>query len=129
MPCVHNHGNAGENTRDDTVMMDQVIMCVKNIRPVAPQLPYHLPHGAEVWPSGLLKRSNAYTCRGRFSCNSTGMGEAIEYRHMAFGKLTICKVDCQPFKSTHIEIVDKLYDSHRALKAPFFHSGLLDSCH
>jgi len=37
---------------------------------------------------------------------------------MALLKLTVREVNGQPFKSTHIEIIDKLYDSHRALYSP-----------
>jgi hypothetical protein len=40
------------------------------------------------------------------------MSQAVDEGLMTFRLLTIRKVNGQPFQATHIEIVDKLHDSH-----------------
>ena len=125
MTGIDDHRDPGEYSRHHTVMMNQMIMRMQNVRPVVSQLSGHFPYGAEVWPGRFLKRSHAYASRRRLSRKPAGMSKAIEYRYMALRKLTIRKVNGQPFKSTHIEIIDKLYDSHRALYSPFLDSAFL----
>ena len=125
MTGIDNDGNIRDSTRHYTIMMDQVIMRMQNVRTITSQLLRHLPNYTKARPGGFSKRSHAYASLGRLSRKPAGMSKAIEYRYMALRKLTIRKVNGQPFKSTHIEIIDKLYDSHRALYSPFLDSAFL----
>jgi hypothetical protein len=112
MTGVDYHWNASEPASDYAVVMDQVIMSMQNIRPINPQLRGHLSSGAQMWSGRLLKRSYEYTFLSRLCSDSPRMRQTVDRRHMAGRKLTIRQVDCQPFKTTHIEIVNKLNNPH-----------------
>ena len=61
---------------------------------------------------GLFKRMYGYAHSGSLCREPAGMGKAIDRRPLAVRKLAARKIDGKPFQSAHIEIVDKLYDSH-----------------
>jgi hypothetical protein len=93
-------------------MMHQMIVGVDNVRTVAPQLLCDLPYGAQVRPGGFLKRPHGDSPCSRLRRNAARMSQAVDEGLMTFRLLTIRKVNGQPFQATHIEIVDKLHDSH-----------------
>jgi len=49
---------------------------------------------------------------GRLWSKPTGIGQTIDYWLMTFCKLALREINGEPFQAAHIEIVDKLYDSH-----------------
>jgi hypothetical protein len=54
------------------------------------------------------------THSGSLCREPAGVGKAVDRRPMSLRKLTAREIDGKPFQSAHIEIVDKLYDSHGA---------------
>jgi hypothetical protein len=112
MTCTDNDGNAGKPAGGYAVMVNQVIMRMQNVGTVAPQLLCDLPDGAQARPGRFLERPHADPLRGCLRREPAGMGQAIDRRLMTFRKLALCEVNDQPFQAAHIEIVDKLYDSH-----------------
>jgi hypothetical protein len=96
-------------------MMHQMIVGVDNVRTVAPQLLCDLPYGAQVRPSRFLKRSYDYSPCCRLRRNPARISQAIDESLMPIGLLAVSEVDGQPFQPAHIEIVDKLYNSHGGL--------------
>jgi hypothetical protein len=52
--------NTGQQTGNDTIMMDEMIVRMKDIRAVNAQLPGDLQYSARAGPSRFLKRSDLY---------------------------------------------------------------------
>jgi hypothetical protein len=93
-------------------MVDQVIVRMKDVRPVAPQLVRDPQSCPRMWPRGLLKRPNADAGGLRLRGKCAGMRQAIDERLMTIGKLAAPEFHHQPLQAAHIEIVDELNDAH-----------------
>jgi hypothetical protein len=112
MTRIHDYGNSRKATGGYAVMMNQVIVRVQYVRPVNAQLLCNLPDRTEVWPGWFSEGSYDDTHSGRLCFQPPGVNEAIDNRLMAFRELAMCQINGEPFQTAHIEIVDKLYDSH-----------------
>jgi hypothetical protein len=114
MASIDNHGHSSEQTGNDAIMMDQMIVRMHHVWAVAPQLLCDFPNGAKMRSRRFLKRPHAYAHSGRLCGKPAWMSQAVNKSLMTLHELTAREVNDQPFQATHIEIVDKLYDSHGA---------------
>jgi hypothetical protein len=110
--CIDKDGNPGKQAGNNPVMMDEMIMEVKDIGAIDSQLPGDFEGSRGVDSGGLFKRTDRYPQTFCFRSQSTGMGEAVDCGFMTVLALTLREVKYQPFQATHIEIVDELNDAH-----------------
>ena len=112
MTSIDENRNACEQAGCDTIMMNKMIVKVKDIRAIDSQLPGDLQNCPKMRASRFLKKTDLYTSALCLRGQPARMGEAVDGRLMTVRELTVREVEYQPFQATHIEIVDELYDAH-----------------
>jgi len=112
VPRVHKNGNAGQLAGNDAIVVDEMIVRMKDVRAIDAQLPGDLENCPRTGASGFLESVDFDSGTLSLRRQATGMGQAVDYRFMAIRTLTLREVEDHPLKAAHIEMVDELNYSH-----------------
>jgi len=105
---IDENGNTGQLACNHAIVVDEMIVRMKDIRAVDSQLPGDFQNYPRTGARGFLKRVDRYSATLCISCQPARMGQAVDCRLMTLRLLTLREVEYHPLKPAHIEIVDEL---------------------
>jgi hypothetical protein len=105
---IDKNRNTGQLARNHSIVVDEMIVRMKDIGAIDSQLPGDLQNYPRTGSPGFLKRMDLDPGTLRICSQPARMGQAVDCRFMTFCKLTLREVEYHPLQPAHIEIVDEL---------------------